>query len=133
MNEITDQVPDPTWVERIISWIKIALATKKIIITIWAFFFGVTGTAIVGNVKEVNPWKEAGIEIGLIEKEKSVLKHEHEFIEHSHIQQNVKHEHEFTKHKHELIKHEHELIKHEHPTGMSIPDEKIEKHRIKDH
>lgn len=61
------EIPDPTWIERIISWVKIVLATKKAALFLWAMFFGVSGTAIVGQVTDTQPFKEAAIELGLIE------------------------------------------------------------------
>jgi len=61
------EIPDPTPFERIISWVKILFATKKVIMLVWAFFFGVAGVAVKGNIDEVNPWKEAAIEVGLID------------------------------------------------------------------
>lgn len=61
------EVPDPTFFERIISWVKIILATKKAALFLWAMFFGVSGTAIVGQVTDTQPFKEAAIELGLID------------------------------------------------------------------
>jgi len=61
------EIPDPTPIERIISWVKIAFATKKVIMLVWAFFFGVAGVAVKGNIDGTNPWKDAAIEVGLIE------------------------------------------------------------------
>lgn len=66
-HEAQMEIPDPTPIERIISWVKIAFATKKVIMLVWAFFFGVAGVAVKGNIDEVNPWKEAAVEVGLIE------------------------------------------------------------------
>ncbi len=63
------EIPDPTPIERIISWVKIAFATKKVLMLVWAFFFGVAGVAVKGNIDEVNPWKEAAVEVGLIEED----------------------------------------------------------------
>lgn len=60
-------IPDPTPFERIISWVKILFATRKVLMLVWAFFFGVAGVAVKGNIDEVNPWKEAAIEVGLID------------------------------------------------------------------
>jgi hypothetical protein len=61
------EIPDPTPFERIISWVKILFATKKAALFLWAMFFGVSGTAIVGQVTDTKPFKEAAIELGLIE------------------------------------------------------------------
>ena len=61
------EIPDPTPFERIISWVKIAFATKKAAMFLWAMFFGVSGTAIVGQVTDTQPFKEAAIELGLID------------------------------------------------------------------
>jgi len=61
------EIPDPTPFERIISWVKIAFATKKVIMLVWAFFFSVAGVAVKGNIDEINPWKEAAIGVGLID------------------------------------------------------------------
>lgn len=61
------EIPDPTPFERIISWVKIVWATKKVIMLVWAFFFSVAGVAVKGNIDEVNPWKDAAIEVGLID------------------------------------------------------------------
>lgn len=61
------EIPDPTPFERIISWVKIAFATKKAAMFLWAMFFGVSGTAIVGQVTDTQLFKEAAIELGLIE------------------------------------------------------------------
>ena len=61
------EIPDPTPFERIISWVKILFATKKAAMFLWAMFFGVSGTAIVGQVTDTQPFKEAAIELGLIE------------------------------------------------------------------
>lgn len=61
------EIPDPTPFERIISWVKIAWATKKVIMLVWFFFFGVAGVAVKGNIDEINPWKEAAVEVGLID------------------------------------------------------------------
>lgn len=63
------EIPDPTPIERIISWVKIAMATKKVVMMVWLFFFGVAGVAVKGNIDEVNPWKEAAVEVGLIEED----------------------------------------------------------------
>ena len=61
------EIPHPTPFERIISWVQIAFATKKVIMLVLAFFFSVAGVAVKGNIDEVNPWKEAAIEVGLID------------------------------------------------------------------
>jgi len=61
------EIPDPTPFERIISWVKIAFATRKAWLFLWAMFFGVSGTAIVGQVTDTKPFKEAAIELGLID------------------------------------------------------------------
>jgi len=67
-HEAQIEIPDPTPFERIISWIKIPLATKRVAMVLWAMFFGVSGTAIMGQVTDTTPFKDAAIELGLIDE-----------------------------------------------------------------
>jgi len=123
------EVPDPTFIERIIGWGKILWTVKKTVMIL----LGIGAVSVGGNVAEVNPWKEAAIEIVLTERDaipedaiQSVYdpKHEHnmdhrhppqEFVmpEHSHPQV------EFTlpKHTHAQVAHSHQYaeVSHSHP------------------
>ncbi len=142
------EVPDPTPFERIISWVKIAFATKKVLMLVWAFFFGVAGVAVKGNIDEVNPWKEAAVEVGLIEpdsvlapqdvaKEDEINQLRAEMMnmankleamgDHTHAPVPAHHDHEVqahthpyvaVEHAHEPHKHSHEAVAHTHPTPV---------------
>jgi hypothetical protein len=48
-------------------WIEIAVATKKIAMILWTLIFGVTGTAVVGQVTGTKPFKDAAISLGIVE------------------------------------------------------------------
>lgn len=80
----TQLIPDPTWAERLVTWFKLLLGLKKTIMVLMGI--GVVGVG--GNIAEVNPWKEAAIEVGLlsIEPESNVdsAEHSHELQEHTH-------------------------------------------------
>lgn len=60
-------VPDPTWAERLVTWFKLMNGLRKTILALMAI--GVIGVG--GNIAEINPWKEAAIEVGLVEPELS--------------------------------------------------------------
>ena len=60
-------VPDPTWAERLVTWFKLMNGLRKTILALMAV--GVIGVG--GNIAEINPWKEAAIEVGLVEPELS--------------------------------------------------------------
>ena len=59
----TQLIPDPTWAERLVTWFKLLLGLKKTIMVL----MGVGVIGVGGNIAEVNPWKEAAIEVGLID------------------------------------------------------------------
>lgn len=60
--EDTEEVVLSRW-DKIKQWIEIAKAGKFL----WILFFGVTGTAIVGQVTDTNPLQDAAIAVGLID------------------------------------------------------------------
>jgi predicted RNA methylase len=47
----------------IIDWVKLALEQNKAIISIVLLLLGISGVSIYGNVKEINPWRNAEVVI----------------------------------------------------------------------
>ena len=129
------EIPDPTPIERIISWVKIALATKKVVMMVWLFFFGVAGVAVKGNIDGTNPWKDAAIEVGLMEgdqieqeaTEVALLQHRNDMVldELANLQKDIKlgmqtiteNQRLIREHTHEavFVPHSHDLLEHTHP------------------
>lgn len=100
-------VPDPTWAERLVTWFKLLLGLKKTIMALMAI--GVIGVG--GNIAEINPWKEAAIEVGLVDPE-PVPEIEGDVAEHTHALQ--EHAHAESPHTHPGEAHEHPAVEHSH-------------------
>jgi len=101
-------VPDPTWAERLVTWFKLMNGLRKTIMALLAI--GVVGVG--GNIAEINPWKEAAIEVGLVEPDKipeikgDVAEHTHALQEHTHPES--PHTHPDEAHDHPMAEHSHE-------------------------
>jgi hypothetical protein len=128
-------VPDPTIVERIIGWGKILWTVKKTLVLL----LGIGAVSVGGNIAEVNPWKEAAIEVGLIEpdiaaptktdpgipsaalwdeivKQGGNIDMISELLEsHTHPAADTSHEHKFKVHEHDYAE-----VKHSHP--IQVPE-----------
>jgi len=124
-------VPDPTIIERLIGWGKILWTVKKTVMIL----LGIGAVSVGGNIAEVNPWKEAAIEVGLIEPEElrpaktdpgvptdvlwDAITNQAEDMDllseligsHTHPALDLTHEHKLQVHSHDYAK-----VKHSHPT-----------------
>lgn len=129
-------VPDPTFAERLITWGKILWQVKKTVVLL----LGIGAVSVGGNIAEVNPWKEAAIEVGLVEVDEPEQMSEDPGIPsdviwseitnqgadidiiadmiktHTHPAADTSHEHEQTSHSHPYAK-----AKHSHP----IPEQEL--------
>lgn len=100
-----ETVPDPSPLMKIWDWCKLVWATKKLMLAVWTFFFGVTGTAIVGNVNETNPWK-FGDDVPRETRPAGIPEHTHD-LTHTHDWVMPDHSHEMPLHEHGEKAHKH--------------------------
>jgi len=71
-HEAHHEIPDPTPFERIISWVKIAFATRKAVMFIWALVIGTGGSVVVGQVTDTTPLRDAAVAIGILDERPAV-------------------------------------------------------------
>lgn len=121
-------VPDPSPLLKIWDWCKIVMQTKKMFVMVWSLVFGTGGTAIYGEVTDTTPFRDAAIEIGIIDTKSVALKiekiHDQVVIPHTHSLQ--EHDHQLKEHTHPSPEHDHELQMHEHGHGESPSQQRLE-------
>jgi hypothetical protein len=129
-------IPDPTIIERLIAWAKILWTVRTTVMIL----LGIGAVSVGGNIAEVNPWKEAAIEVGLIDPEElrpaktdpgiptdvlwEAIANQAEDMDllseligsHTHPALDLSHEHELQAHSHDYAK-----VKHNHP----IPEQEL--------
>jgi len=64
--ENVEEVVLSRW-EKFKKWFEIAMATKKVMMFLWALVFGVGGTAMYGTITETNPLRDAAIKLGIVD------------------------------------------------------------------
>jgi hypothetical protein len=147
------EIPDPTPIDRLITWIKYLFACKKIVMAVWAFFFGVAGITAVGVMNDPNRWElTEQTESRLVEEAKAptiipglepeafseVILENLNDKQHEHTQDFIlqalslrldtleKHEHSYPEHRdHSLVEHDHNLSKHDHNLSAHDHDYKL--------